>query len=110
MLRRYPEGVSSARLGELCRRDKSDVSRAVADLEKRGFVCRKGTAAGAYRAKLVLTEAGLEVSEAVCGKASLAVELGGNGLTDAQRGEFQDMLDLIARNLNKISKEGLPEE
>lgn len=110
MLRRYPEGISSAQLGELCRRDKSDVSRAVSDLEKKGFVCRKGTAVGMYRAKLVLTEAGRELSETVCSKASLAVELGGSGLTDEQRCEFQDMLDLIARNLNKISKEGLPKE
>lgn len=106
-LRRYPEGLSSAQLGEICRRDKSDVSRAVSDLEKKGIVRREGASAGMYRARLVLTEAGQAISDVVCRKASLAVELGGNGLTDEQRTAFQDALDLIAENLTKISIEGL---
>lgn len=109
-LRRYPEGISSAKLGELCRRDKSDVSRAVSDLEKKGFVRREGGSAGLYRARLILTEAGLALSETVCRKASLAVELAGSGLTDEQRAGFQSSLDLIAENLNKLSKNGLPQD
>ena len=42
-LYRYPEGVTAAQLGELCSRDKADVSRAMALLEKKGFVIRQET-------------------------------------------------------------------
>ena len=107
-LSRYPEGISSAKLGELCRRDKSDVSRAVSELEKRGLVRREGSGSGLYRAKLILTDSGRQVSEAVREKASRAVILAGSGLTDEQRIQFQDALDLIADNLVRLSKEGLP--
>lgn len=109
-LYRYPEGISSARLGELCRRDKSDVSRAVSELEKRGFVRREGGSVGQYRARLILTEAGLALSDTVGKKASLAVELAGTGLTEEQRIQFLEALDRITENLSKLSKEGLPEE
>lgn len=109
-LSRYPDGISSAKLGELCRRDKSDVSRAVSALEKQGFVRREGGSAGQYRARLILTEAGLAMSDSVCRSASLAVELAGAGLTDEQRAEFQNALDLIAENLKKLGKEGLPKK
>ena len=107
-LYQYPEGISSGKLGELCRRDKSDVSRAVSELEKRGLVRREGIGSGLYRAKLILTESGRQVSEAVREKASRAVILAGSGLTDEQRIQFQDALDLIAENLVRLSKEGLP--
>ena len=40
-LYRYPEGITAAQLGELCSRDKADVSRTISLLEKKGIVERQ---------------------------------------------------------------------
>ncbi|MBQ6803688.1 MAG: hypothetical protein IJP04_03430 [Clostridia bacterium] len=108
-LYRFPEGIPSARLSELCGRDKSDVSRAVAGLEKQGLVAKEGVGGNFYRAKLRLTEEGKKVAEHINDRARIAVELGGNGLTDEEREIFYHALELIVTNLQALSREGLPD-
>ena len=39
---RFPEGITAARLCELCRKDKSDVSRMMGIMEKNGLVVKEG--------------------------------------------------------------------
>lgn len=104
----YPEGITASQLGELCSRDKSDVSRAVSALEKEGIVRKEGTNQNQYRARLMLTETGRKIAEEISEKAKMAVKFGGKGLSDANREIFYDALDLIASNLRTLSKEGLP--
>lgn len=101
---RFPEGVTAARLCEICNRNKADVSRAVADMEKKGFLIKKGVP---YRALLVLTEAGKTAAEQVSEKACRALEIGGKGLSDERRVIFLKTFEVIAANLKVISKEGL---
>ena len=38
---RYPEGITAARLCEICERDKAAVSRTVAELEEAGLLTRR---------------------------------------------------------------------
>lgn len=104
---RYPEGLTSARLCELCEKDKAAISRTVAELEQSGLVNRQERNGSRYRALLLLTEKGKKIAEAVNQKVQLAVELAGNGLNDAQREVFYRVLDLIAGNLHAICKNGL---
>ena len=104
---RCPEGITAARLGEVCARDKSDVSRSVADMERRGLVCRE-SGGNRYRALLTLTEEGRQVAEEINRRAALAVEFGGRGLSDEQREVFYDALERIANNLQVVSEQGLP--
>ncbi len=41
-LYQHPEGVTAVKLAEICSRDKSDVSRAVSQLEQHGLIkCKK---------------------------------------------------------------------
>ena len=102
---RYPEGITSAQLAEICSRDKSDVSRAVALMKKRGLITKEGST---YRALLKLTEAGKEIAEFINERAGHAVELGGKGLSEENRVLFYETLELIVSNLQIISQEGLP--
>ena len=42
-MRRYPEGITAARLCEVCDKDKAAVSRMVAELEEKGLITRFAT-------------------------------------------------------------------
>lgn len=103
------EGLTAAQLCEKCSRDKADVSRAVATLEQRGLVRKETSGGNQYRARIHLTDAGREAAEAINARASLAVELGGRGLTDEQREIFYAALDLIVANLQALGRDGLPQ-
>ena len=104
---RYPEGITAVKLGELCSRDKSDVSRAISVLEKKNLVVKEGVNQNLYRALLKLTPKGKELAEQINKKAKMAVEYGGKGLSDEQREIFYNSLELIAGNLQKLSLSGL---
>ena len=103
-----PEGITAAQLGELCGKNKADVSRMIAILEKKGLVQKVAVGNNMYRAKLILTEEGRRAAEHVRKRAALAVELAGCGLSNEERETFYRALDLITENLQKLSKEGLP--
>lgn len=103
----YNRDITAAHLTEMCGRDKADVSRALAAMEKKGFIVKQGD--NAYRAKLILTENGKAVAKQITGRAALAVEMAGKGLSNEMRTVFYSALDTITGNLKEISKKGLPE-
>lgn len=104
---RHPEGVTSAKLCEICEKDKAAISRTVAELEEAGLLHRTECNGVRYRAALKLTEKGREAAQAVNRKAQQAVEQAGEGLRDDQREVFYCVLELIAGNLHKICQTGL---
>ena len=106
-LYRHGEGVTAARLGELCGRDKAEVSRTVNTMERQGLLQKEGNS---YRALLKLTDTGRHAAEQVRSRAAIAVELAGKGLTEEQRTTFYYALELIAGNLLQLCESGLPEE
>lgn len=108
-LHRYPEGLTAARLSEICDRDKAAVSRAVAEMEEEGLLTRENRGDNKYRALLRLTEEGKRAANFVAHQAQSAVDIGGQGLSDEERLRLQQMLSLIARNLEKICEKGLPQ-
>ena len=108
-LKRFPKGVTAADLAQMCGRDKSDVSRAIASMQEKGLVSKQGVNQNLYRANLTLTKAGEEAAAHISKRAGLAVEIGGKGLSEEERKIFYNALELIASNLCKISKDGLPE-
>ena len=105
----YPEGITAAKLGELCCKNKADVSRMVRIMERKGLVRKVAIGVNLYRAKLLLTEKGRQAAEHVKQRAAVAVELGGAGMTDEEREVFYRCLERITANLQALSKEGLPE-
>lgn len=107
---RHPEGIPLVRLCEICEMDKAAVSRSVAELEERGLILRQGTGVKSYRAPLKLTSAGCEIAGRIGETVSFAVEQAGEGLEDADRRIFYQTLDLIAANLQRISREGVAQK
>lgn len=107
VLQHNPEGLTAARLCELCGRDKADVSRCLSAMQEKGLVVReKGNS---YRAKILLTELGFQAAEHVCRRASVAVELSGKDISDEDRAVFYQSLTSITENLRTLSRQGLPE-
>ncbi|MBQ3192540.1 MAG: winged helix-turn-helix transcriptional regulator [Oscillospiraceae bacterium] len=106
-LRRYPEGLTAARLCEVCEKDKAAISRILTELESAGMVTREQKNGSRYRAALYLTPQGHAAAQAVVEKARLAVELAGTGFNDAEREIFYRVLTIIAGNLHSICREGL---
>ena len=104
-----PEGITAAQLGELCGKNKADVSRMVAILEQKGLVRKVAVGKNMYRARLTLTDEGKQAAEHVRKRAAVAVELAGSGLSEQERETFYKALALITENLRKLSKDGLPQ-
>lgn len=109
-IRRYPEGVTSAQLSEMCDKDKAAVSRVVAEMAEKGLIVRNAVNESAYRAKLTLTKEGCRIADFVAGRAAAAVQAVGNELTDDERKMFYSTLDFISERLHIISKDGIPQE
>lgn len=105
---RYPEGVTATQLGELCGKDKSDVSRMMSIMEKKGLVSKEGVHQNLYRGVFKLTDAGKAAADYVTRRATLAVQLAGRDLTEEMRCVLYESLGSIAANLEQISIEGLP--
>ena len=107
-LYQFEEGITAARLGELCCKNKADVSRMVSIMEKKGLVYRESTGENMYRALLKLTQEGKTAAKLVQERVALAVELAGAGLSEEDRAVFYDALERITTNLQALSEEGLP--
>ena len=106
-LSKHEDGLTSAKLCEICNKDKAEVSRAVSTLEKKDIVLRENATGNGYRARIKLTKKGTEITNALRERIQLAVERGGSGLTDEQRDHFYLALQVIADNLNEINQNGL---
>lgn len=105
-LYRHPEGLTA---GQLCGRDKADVSRMLSAMEKKGMVRKEGGHRNLYGGKLKLTDEGVAAAEFVCRRASLAVELAGSALDESARAILYESLEQIASNLREIAQNGLPD-
>ncbi len=107
---RYPEGVTAPKICEECGKDKADVSRMMAIMEKNGLVRKEGIHQNLYRGVFILTDKGRQAADFVRRRAALAVEIAGRELTDSDRAIFYRSLESIALNLKNLSVNGLPEQ
>lgn len=102
-----PDGITAADLAAMCGKDKADVSREMSNLEKAGLVERLSSGNRSYRAPIVLTAQGKEVTKEIIRKASIAVEQVGKCLTEEERNIFYTALDKITANIQAVSENGL---
>ena len=107
---KFNDGITAPMLCELCGKDKSDVSRMVNILIKRGLVTKESNNNSLYRGLFKLTEEGKKAAEAVRKSIMLAVENGGNGLNEETRTIFYETLGTVAENLQGMCTDGIPEE
>ncbi len=107
---KFPEGITATKMCKLCSKDKADVSRMMCIMEEKGLVEKPNSNQKKYNGVFVLTEKGREAAEFVCSRASAAVEAAGDGITETERETLYRALFLIANNLKKLTKEGIPNE
>ncbi len=108
-IRRHEDGLTSSKLCEICDKDKAAISRFVAEMEEKGLLYRELQRYNRYRARLKLTEKGMEIANRLNERAKVAVEAAGKGLFEKDRQIFYSALDLISDNLHGICKNGIPE-
>ena len=110
-LSRYEEGLTSSELCEICDKDKAAVSRIIAEMEEKGLVSREHKNIRTYRSKIVLTEKGRNTADYVAERAKAAISAVSDGVMDEnQREVFYSTLDVLYKNLQKVSREGIPRE
>ena len=105
---RFPDGITANQIGELCGKDKSDVSRMMSIMEQKGLVTKEGGYQNRYRGVFRLTENGEKAADFVKKRAGIAVDLAGKDLPEDSRYLFYNTLESIAANLRTISEDGLP--
>lgn len=106
-INRYPDGLTSTMLCEVCDKDKGAVSRAISEMQAKGLVKEKGMLGTRYRAKHTLTEEGKKIAEYVTQKATKAVSIANVGLSDEDRKIFYYVLELYSNNLKAVCENGL---
>lgn len=106
---KYKNGITSAKLSQLCSRDKADVSRAVGALIENGLAEKCETGGAKYKVPIVLTEKGYRLAKRVSKKAEDAVDFASRGISDEERKIFYDSLETICLNMQKMSQTGVPE-
>ena len=104
---RHPEGITAARLCEICDKDKAAISRTISELEQAGMVCRDDPEGKRYRSVLKLSEKGKEIAEHVNELVFVAVSKASAGYDMETQQTFVRVLSLIAGNLNMICRDGL---
>lgn len=95
-LHQNPEGLTAARLCQLCAEDKAAISRTISTLQKDGYI---SVSDKKYRALLQLTQKGNQVAQQVTQLIEQWVDFGGSGLSEEDRAAFYRVLDLISTNL-----------
>ena len=101
-LHHSPEGLTAAELCQLCAEDKAAISRTLAALLEKGYIQSEEKK---YRAKITLTEKGLQLAKQVDKVIEQWVGFGGDGLEEAERENFYHTLELISDNLKeKLTK------
>lgn len=103
---RNESGITSARLAEVCGRNKADVSRAISDFERNGLVRRDGNSS--YNARIILTESGKSIATALAKKAMNAVSLVGGDISSENREVLYASLESIADKMAVLSEKGIP--
>lgn len=93
----HPDGLTAAQLCTLCAEDKASISRTVSDLRTRGYI--EPVSGKNYRAPLRLTAAGEEIARRMTPLIESWVSVGGEGLSDEDRGNFYESLAHISTNL-----------
>ena len=104
---KHPEGITIPQLCEECGKDKSDASRMISILEKKGYVKKQEVNGSRYRGILVLTEEGTAIARKMTALASRMVEAASKDLTTEARENLYKSLDSILVNLRNISQKGL---
>jgi len=101
-----PRGMTAAEVSEVSELDKGAVSRAIAELERLGYViCERSDDKRKYRARITLTESGEYVAERVAGAIDETIARAGKSLPPEELAAFYRALPVMAKALETILDE-----
>lgn len=109
LLAMHPEGMTVSAISDRCGRDKADVSRTLAQLEKKELARKSRVNNSNYRALITLTEKGEDAAASLRKIAKSAVEHASVGVSDEDRETFYTTLEIIYTNLCIMSRDGVPD-
>ncbi len=104
-MRQHPEGITSAMLCEICRKDKAAISRTVSELEDAGMISRFDPMGKRYRTLLHLTKKGMLVAQNVEVMVHRTVSRVSQCYDVEIREVFVRVLGLISESLQELSCE-----
>lgn len=107
-LNNSPEGLTASEISTLAKEDRAGISRALAELLDNGFVKYiddESTDKRKYRAKVTLTDKGLDYAKKVSTYIINAVMFGGSDISDEDRNIFYSVLTTISENLEQYYHE-----
>lgn len=100
-LGKAPEGLTAARLCEICGEDKAAISRTVSELVNGQYITAGESGKRAYRARLRLTEKGRDTLTYINERVDCALDSVGEDLSDRRREDLYDMLAQIETQLRQ---------
>lgn len=105
-LGQHEEGLTATELTSFCKEDKSAISRCLHQLNEKELVsCDRYEKKRSYRTRLHLTEEGKKIAAKINERIEVALFTGGDGLTEEQRRNFYDSMEIIKNNLSRYIKE-----
>ncbi|MBR3953174.1 MAG: MarR family transcriptional regulator [Oscillospiraceae bacterium] len=108
-LNKFEEGLTATQLCSVCDKDKAAVSRIVAEMEEKGLVMRENK--NKYRSRIVLTDEGKDLANFIAERAGIAMEaVSGEIMSEKESELFCSTLEEVCKNLQKVSREGIPQE
>lgn len=105
-LYKHQEPMTSKELCDVCEEDKALISRALDDLEKRGYIHFNSSTEKRYRSPIELQPDGKEVAKYIVARIDALLDAAGMGMDEKTRGSLYEGLSTISSNLEKICKEG----
>ena len=96
------DGLTATDLCDRCEEDKATVSRALAQLEKDGYITCEVHGSKRYKAPLLLTEKGKAAGQRIADKIDRVLDDVSVGLTEDERIAFYRSLTIICDRLDDI--------
>ncbi|MBQ7120192.1 MAG: hypothetical protein IJO09_08265 [Oscillospiraceae bacterium] len=97
------EGITPSELTYLCVEDKAAISKTLSELKGKELVMEdNNNGIKKYKSKFFLTSKGKKIFSKINEVSTLAVEAGGEGLSDEDRATFYRSFELIINNLKKF--------
>ncbi len=102
-------GLTPGELCEISCRNKADVSRAMRDMQSNGLVRKESNGKNIYRAKMVLTESGIEAARNICDSIASSAFAGSKAIDENQCESLYKTLETISDNLFDAAKSKITE-
>jgi len=94
--------LTATELCEICREDKSAMSRSIEYLENNGYVVCDSNSKKRYRSGLSLTNKGVKIAKSLTDKVDKILDLASVGVSEEKRVVLYESLTLISDNLEKF--------